>query len=118
MYLPPGSTTAADEVPNPDPRAGLVVRSRSRAVVPVRSRPDQLLFQAGLSLQILSGGLLNATEHAVLAPTHAQHGLTRSTFAVFCNPKCATPLLPPLPKRSACLRLLHVRAVAELSTLT
>eukprot|EP00892_Ulva_mutabilis_P009428 jgi/Ulvmu1/6858/UM031_0063.1 len=96
MYLPCGSTSAADELPNPDPCAGLVVRSRAGAAMAVRSRPDQLLFQAGLSLQILSGGLFKATEHAVLAPQHAQHGLTRSTFAVFCQPKFAPDAVRPV----------------------
>lgn len=91
MYLPAGATAAADEAPNPDPRSGLVVRRRGGAVVPVRSHPGQVMFQAGLALQVLSGGRLRATQHAVLAPQHAQHGLTRSTFVVFCQPKCASP---------------------------
>lgn len=99
MYLPSGSCAAGDEVPNPEPQRGLVVRTRSGAVVAVRTRPGQVLFQAGLSLQVLSGGLLRATPHAVLAPQNAQHGLTRSTFAVFCNPKYAPHLHSPTPSR-------------------
>ena len=89
MYLPTGSCDAAEEVACPAPDAGLVVRTHGGDVVPIQSRPDQLLFQSGLTLQLLSGGILKSTEHAVLAPKHVQHGVTRNTFAVFCQPKCA-----------------------------
>ena len=90
MYLPAGSCDAAEEVACPTPESGLVVRTHGGDVVPIHSRPDQLLFQSGRTLQLLSGGIIKATQHAVLAPKHAQHGVTRNTFAVFCQPKCAT----------------------------
>jgi hypothetical protein len=52
MYLPQAAARGACEVPSPDLIAGLHVRSRCGATVKVTPRRDQLLFQAGLCLQV------------------------------------------------------------------
>jgi isopenicillin N synthase-like dioxygenase len=100
MYLPacppaglPSSALAALELPCPDATTGLHVRTRSGAVVRVTVPKGQLLFQAGQCLQVLSGGRFRATEHCVLGP-EAPLAVSRNTFAVFCQPKCASPASP------------------------
>jgi len=74
------------EIPNPDPDAGLYIRSRSgqlvRAVMPPGG--SSLAFQIGETAQIHSGGLLQATPHAVRGADGP--GVTRETFAVFMEP--------------------------------
>lgn len=94
MFLPsdkpPSALAAADEVPCPDSLMGLHVRTCGGAVVRVSAKPHQLLFQAGQCLQALSGGRLKATQHYVRGPSQAVP-LSRETFAVFCQPKCAPP---------------------------
>uniref|UniRef100_A0A7R9VC43 Isopenicillin N synthase-like Fe(2+) 2OG dioxygenase domain-containing protein n=1 Tax=Chlamydomonas euryale TaxID=1486919 RepID=A0A7R9VC43_9CHLO len=75
------------EVPNPDPSAGLHVRSRSGEVVQLSIPPDHIGFQAGEVLQVASGGRLCATPHYVRAA--AAPAVSRNTFAVFMQP-CVT----------------------------
>ena len=65
----------------PDHATGLFVRTRAGTVAKVLMQPDQLVFQAGEVLQIMSGGLLQATPHTVRGS--ACPGLSRNTFAVF-----------------------------------
>jgi isopenicillin N synthase-like dioxygenase len=54
-----------DMIKNPDPTAGLYVRNRQGAVVKVPTPGDHLAFQIGETAQIHSGGILQATPHAV-----------------------------------------------------
>ena len=92
MFLPSDRPSnclgAADEAPCPDAIMGLHVRTCGGDVVRVSAKPHQLLFQAGQCLQALSGGRLKATEHYVRGPSRAAP-VSRETFAVFCQPKCA-----------------------------
>ena len=87
------------EVPCPDPDAGLYIRSRSgslvRARLPFLTGPDgrsgSLAFQVGETAQIHTGGLLQATPHAVRGadPKYSRAypgGVTRETMAVFMEP--------------------------------
>ena len=55
-----------------------------RVVIP----PDHIAFQLGEAFQILSGGLLQATPHCVVAPrAEYQKNLYRNTMALFLQPK-------------------------------
>lgn len=80
MYLQDGET-----VSNPDPNSGLFIQSRSggepvRMVLPA----DCCAFQIGESSQILSGGRLRATPHAVSGSAMAK--VSRESFALFLQP--------------------------------
>ena len=55
------------EVPCPDPEAGLYIRTRSGGIVRALIPADQLAFQVGQALSIASGGMLRATPHCVRA---------------------------------------------------
>ena len=131
----------SEEVPCPDPNAGLHIRARDGSVVKATIGADQVLwqmcfkvniwcsclfqivllrlaqcskllwpashttsemplnctvpvvqlaFQVGESMQVHSGGLLQATPHFVRACSGpAAAGVSRNTFAVFMQPKCA-----------------------------
>jgi isopenicillin N synthase-like dioxygenase len=63
-----------------------------RIVIP----PDHIAFQLGEVFQILSGGILQATPHCVVAPrssdldpleTQQQQQVYRNTFALFMQPR-------------------------------
>jgi isopenicillin N synthase-like dioxygenase len=89
MFLQEGQ-----EIANPDPTAGLYIQPRNnnnnnnpvKVVIPT----DCCAFQIGETSQILSGGLLRATPHAVLAGTRTPSSLmtnvTRESFALFLQP--------------------------------
>ena len=115
MYLSSSSTSSPElpvtESSSPDPSehnnnigggsGGLFVQPRSinghgapvRVVVP----PDHCAFQVGETAQILSGGLLQATPHAVLRDTN-DSSRTRESFAVFLEPEFGAPLDVPAGK--------------------
>mmetsp|Transcript_37974 Transcript_37974/g.77293 ORF Transcript_37974/g.77293 Transcript_37974/m.77293 type:complete len:248 (+) Transcript_37974:789-1532(+) len=99
-----------NEVPCPDPSAGLYIKSRSGDLVRVEIPPDALAFQVGETTQIHTGGILQATPHAVrgcsggrssgrssgsggsAASASAKKGrsgggISRETFAVFMEPE-------------------------------
>lgn len=71
-------------IPNPDPTSGLFIRSRQGELVKVDMPPDHLAFQIGETAQIQSGGVLQATPHAVKGS--GVPGVSRETFAVFMEP--------------------------------
>jgi len=75
---------------NPDPLSGLYVRSRSGKLVKVNLPKEDncISFQIGETSQIHSGGLLQATPHAVRgASGEKARGISRQTFAVFMEPE-------------------------------
>lgn len=75
------------EVANPDPNAGLYIKTRSGGVVQAKYGSDVLAFQIGEAAQIHSGGILQATPHAVRGATGASAvGVSRNTLAVFMQP--------------------------------
>jgi isopenicillin N synthase-like dioxygenase len=77
-------------VPNPDPAAGLYIRSREGDLIQVRMPPgdSQLAFQIGETAQVHTGGVLQATPHAVRSGSgEASKGVTRETLAVFMEPE-------------------------------
>lgn len=72
-------------IANPDPQAGLYIRSRQGQLVKPTVPPGHLLFQIGETAQIHSGGLLQATPHAVRGCSVP--GVNREAFAVFMEPE-------------------------------
>jgi isopenicillin N synthase-like dioxygenase len=85
------------EVPNPDPAAGLYIRSRNGALVRAVIPPDHLAFQIGETAQIHSGGVLQATPHCVRAAQGPKAiGISRESYAVFMEPMWSEPMdIPP-----------------------
>ena len=76
MYM----NRAGEEVSNPDAESGLYVRSRMGQLVQVilPTGNDTLAFQIGETSQIHSGGVLQATPHAVRGPAgEAAQGISR-----------------------------------------
>ena len=77
--------------------AGLYVQARSGKVVRVQMPSTACGFQIGETSQIQSGGLLQATPHAVKAGAGIP-GVTRQSFAVFLEPEFESPLEIPAGK--------------------
>ena len=70
---------------NPCPSAGLYIRARSGSLHQVKAPSTScLLFQIGETSQIHSGGILQATPHAVKGTSRTD--VCRSSFAVFMEP--------------------------------
>ncbi len=89
-------TASGQEVPPPDPAAGLYIRARDGRVLRAAFSPHQLAFQMGEATQIHSGGLLRATPHCVRAAAGAAAaGVARNTFAVFMQPNFDAPMDAP-----------------------
>jgi isopenicillin N synthase-like dioxygenase len=64
-------------------KAGLYVRTRKGAVLQVKLPPGCLAYQIGETSQIHTGGLLQATPHAVKGAS----GASRQTYAQFMEPE-------------------------------
>lgn len=93
----------------PDQQSGLYIKSRSGALVHAMLPPKSLAFQVGETMQIHTGGLLQATPHGEnsIYVTNSDHiiliiclllyskavrgcaskNVTRETFAVFMEPE-------------------------------
>jgi isopenicillin N synthase-like dioxygenase len=84
-----GKLFSASELPSST--AGLFIRSRKGEPLKVCAAADALCFQIGETAQILSGGTLQATPHAVLSKSGVET-LSRNTFAVFMEPRGYFPL--------------------------
>mmetsp|Transcript_3683 Transcript_3683/g.5828 ORF Transcript_3683/g.5828 Transcript_3683/m.5828 type:complete len:161 (+) Transcript_3683:434-916(+) len=86
---------------SPDPSAGLYIRSRKGELLKVSLPADNekvhagntLLFQIGESSQIHTGGILQATPHAVRGPDAAN--VSRESYAVFMQPSWNEPMNVP-----------------------
>lgn len=77
--------------------AGLFVQSRCGEVIRVRMPATACGFQIGETSQIQSGGLLQATPHAVKSSA-GMPGITRQSFAVFLEPEFESALEIPAGK--------------------
>ena len=94
MYL----NADGQEIESPDPTAGLYIKSRSGRLVHVKVPQNALCFQIGETSQIHTGGILQATPHAVrgCGATEAARGVSRETLAVFMEPEYHGDMnLPP-----------------------
>lgn len=82
-------------VPCPDETAGLYIKSRHGELIgPVKLPENALAFQVGETMQVHTGGWLQATPHAVRGCN--KNGISRSTFAVFMEPEYHSSMnLPP-----------------------
>lgn len=69
---------------NSDTSAGLYIRGRKGELVKAAFPADHIAFQIGETAQIHSGGLLQATPHAVKGTSDPT--ICRDTFAVFMEP--------------------------------
>lgn len=84
------------EVPNPDPKSGLYIKSRSGQEIKATIPPDCMPFQIGETACIHSGGVLVATPHAVKAALGKQsYGISRETMAVFMEPNMKEDMMMP-----------------------
>ena len=89
MYLVEGRR----QITCPDESAGLYIQSRSGTTVRVSLPKSACGFQIGETSQIQSGGLLQATPHAVRS---SGGGVSRESFALFLEPEFHDPLkIPP-----------------------
>ncbi len=68
-----------------DNKAGLYIQSRSGSIHHVNLPPNAIGFQIGETSQIHSGGILQATPHAVRGSS--LRNVTRESFAVFMEPE-------------------------------
>jgi isopenicillin N synthase-like dioxygenase len=93
LYLDEATGGAPAAGATADPTAGLYVRGRRGQLARVRIPDGHVAFQIGETAQVHSGGLLQATPHAVRAP--AARGVCRSTFAVFMEPEWGCPMDVP-----------------------
>jgi len=82
-----------DIVNNTDSEAGLYIRSRKSELVKVSIPPDHIAFQIGETAQVHSGGILQATPHAVRGSKVPD--ISRETFAVFMEPMWMEPMNTP-----------------------
>lgn len=82
-----------EAIANPDGQAGLYVKNRKGEIVKANIPPGHLVYQIGESSQILSGGALQATPHAVRGPQVT--GVNRETLAVFMQPLPEEPMNVP-----------------------
>lgn len=83
----------------PDPDAGLYIKSRNGTIHQIRLPPNSLAFQVGETTQIHSGGLLQATPHAVrgcFLSDKLGGNITRESLAIFMEPEYSDILDLPL----------------------
>ncbi|CAK4127404.1 unnamed protein product [Aphanomyces euteiches] len=80
-------------IENPDPNAGLYIKSRSGEIVKAVIPKGHLVFQIGETAQVLTGGILQATPHAVRGPQVP--GVNRETLAVFMSVEHDEPMRVP-----------------------
>lgn len=89
MYL----NEKGEEVPNPDPQAGLYIKSRKGDLIKAVLPSNYIAFQIGESAAIKSGGILHATPHCVRgAQGEKAVGISRETLAVFMEPMFMEPM--------------------------
>lgn len=76
-------------------KTGLYVMKKLGQDVRVTYGPDDLAFQVGETLQIMSGGMLQATPHSVLVFDDVPKGVGRATFVLFMEPNHDEDLVIP-----------------------
>jgi len=72
---------------------GLYARSRSSELIKIGIPVDHIGFQIGETAQVHTGGILQATPHAVRGSNVP--GVSRETFAVFMEPNWSEPMVCP-----------------------
>ena len=79
---------------NNDQVGGLYIQARNGQCVHIPIPVDACAFQIGETAQIVSGGLLRATPHAVFPPT-SHPFVSRESFALFLEPEWEEVLVVP-----------------------
>ena len=79
--------------------AGLSIQSRHGSVISVELPPNSLGFQIGEAAQIHTGGILQATPHAVRSTQVP--GVTRESFVVFLEPEYDDAMELPIGRHVA-----------------
>jgi len=90
-----------DEIPCPDPKAGLYIKSRKGKLLQVKIPTNALAFQIGETAQIHTGGILQATPHAVRGcdpKDETCQGVSRESFAIFMEPEFYGEMQIPMGK--------------------
>lgn len=82
-----------NNVVNVDPTAGLFAKSRASELVKVNIPCDHIAYQIGETAQIHSGGIVQATPHAVRGSNIPY--VNRETYAVFMEPMWDEPMKVP-----------------------
>ncbi|EJK77045.1 hypothetical protein THAOC_01149 [Thalassiosira oceanica] len=82
-------------VESPDPVAGLYIKSRNGDLVKATLPDGAIGFQIGETAQVQTGGVLQATPHAVKGLTGTASGVSRETFAVFMEPEYHSSMALP-----------------------
>ncbi len=72
---------------------GLYARSRTSELIKIGIPADHIGFQIGETAQVHTGGILQATPHAVRGSNIP--GVSRETFAVFMEPMWNEPMVCP-----------------------
>jgi hypothetical protein len=85
------------QVPSGDEKSGLYIQSRNGSICHVDLPQDSIGFQIGETSQIHSGGVLQATPHAVRGSSASN--ITRESFAVFMEPEYFGAMALPLGKK-------------------
>lgn len=67
-------------------KTGLFIKDRRGVDVKVSHRPSDIAFQIGETMQIQSGGILQATPHSVVVGDDIAPNYGRSTFVLFMEP--------------------------------
>jgi hypothetical protein len=98
MYLNEHGDIVDDNNPEDTTAGGLYIQSRSGRIVRVCLPPTACGFQIGETSQIQSGGLLQATPHAVRPGSNNNCMISRESFAVLMEPEFNTPLNIPFGK--------------------
>ena len=86
MYL----DSSGNEISCPDSNAGLYIKSRRGELIHVKIPHNAIAFQVGETTQIHTGGILQATPHAVKGFDRQKSeckGVSRESFAVFMEPE-------------------------------
>jgi isopenicillin N synthase-like dioxygenase len=87
---------------NTNHRSGLHIQARNGQCVPIPIPTNCCAYQIGETAQIMSGGLLQATPHAVFPPSTVMHEgsmdanyISRESFALFLEPEFEDVLQSP-----------------------
>jgi isopenicillin N synthase-like dioxygenase len=67
-------------------KTGLFIKNRRGEDIRVTHRPCDIAFQIGETMQIQSGGILQATPHSVVVGDDIDPNYGRSTFVLFMEP--------------------------------
>jgi hypothetical protein len=101
MYF---DSTDCEEAESPDPYSGMYVTARNGTVLHVElpAGRNNVVFQLGEAAQILSGGVLQASPHAVRCiQGQGESSVTRESFALYMQPAGSAVLNAPFGRTAS-----------------